>query len=97
MRTRVRPDSGCGQPGCQVCRSRQRQDEPRAVTEARKVGCAGGWAGACCAPGVALATVGCGRLVGPGSARSGEQAATHSTVNAALATSSPRLLTIPGS
>ena len=43
------------------------------------------------------ATVGCGWLPGPGTARSGEQAATHSTVSAAVMTSDPLLLTIPGS
>ena len=42
---RVRPDSGCGQPGCQVCRRRQRQDQPRAVTEALKAGWADGFPG----------------------------------------------------
>ena len=88
---RARPDSGCGQPECQVCRSRQRQEELTAVTEARKAG----WAGA--VPGAVVAKVGCGWPVARGSARSGEQAATHSTVNAALPTSRPRLLTIPGS
>ena len=92
---RARPDSGCGQPGCQVCRRRQRQDELRAVTEALKAGWAGGWAGV--VPGAAVAKVGCGWPPGPGAARPGEQAATHSTVSAAMVTSSPRVLTIPGS
>jgi len=56
-----------------------------------------GWAGACRAPGAVALTVGCGWLAGPGTAWPGEQAATHSTVSAAVMTSGPRLLTIPGS
>src|SRR2546430_971574 len=88
MRMRARPDSGCGQPGRQVYRRRQRQDEPTAVTEALKAGWAGGWGGV--VPGAAVATVGCGWPLGPGIARPGEQAATHSTVSAAGGTTRPR-------
>ena len=71
--------------------------------EALKAGWADGWAGgwadgwADVVPGAAVAMVGCGWAPGPDTARPGEQEATHSTVSAAMVTSGPRLLTIPGS
>src|SRR5229473_1239358 len=103
MRMRARPDSGCGQPGCQVYRSRHRHDELRPVTEAPKAGgatslaAADGIADACCALGAVAVTVGGLWLPGPDSAWPDEQAATHTKISAAVVTSSARLLTVYGS
>src|SRR4249920_1904936 len=103
MWIRARPDSGCGQPGCQVYRRRDRQPELRLVTEARKVGgvtslaAADGVAGACRVLGAVAVTVGRCWLSGPGTPWPGEQAATHATVSAAAVTSGAWLLTVSGS
>ena len=57
----------------------------------------GGVASADRASGTVAVTAGCGWSPGPGSAPPGEQAATHTTINAAAMTGSVRLLTVSGS
>ena len=101
---RARPESGSGQPGCQVYRSRCRQDELRRVTAKRKGGSAAFLAvgdgvtdGARGAVGAVAVAAERRWLPVPAKVPSGEQAAMHPTASTAVITSSARFLTVSGS